>query len=199
MLEYMGDHLVKKFVRSLKVNAFDWYTDLEAGSIDRWEHLEQEFLYRFYSTRQTVSMVELTNSRQWKENQSSTTAIVGKVLGDSKPFTKFESHFADAKYYIQDAKKEEEDLPSEEPKSCGSLHPHSRHRARERRAKQRKIAKNSLYAVLQSSRIVKGVQDQTSKSKGLGCALDGGHETNLYGLVWNVPSIEPRDRPSSVL
>ncbi|KAL0358273.1 UNVERIFIED_CONTAM: hypothetical protein Sangu_0676700 [Sesamum angustifolium] len=55
------------FVRSLKGNAFDWYTDLEAGSIDGWEQLEQEFLNRFYSTRRTVSMVELTNSRQWKE------------------------------------------------------------------------------------------------------------------------------------
>ncbi|KAL0319668.1 UNVERIFIED_CONTAM: hypothetical protein Sradi_5228300 [Sesamum radiatum] len=29
--------------------------------------LEQEFLNRFYSTRRTVSIVELTNSRQWKE------------------------------------------------------------------------------------------------------------------------------------
>ncbi|KAL0419157.1 UNVERIFIED_CONTAM: hypothetical protein Sradi_1329200 [Sesamum radiatum] len=62
-----GNHLVKQFVRSLKGNAFDWYTDLEAGSIDGWEQLEQEFLNRFYSTRRTVSMVELTNSRQWKE------------------------------------------------------------------------------------------------------------------------------------
>ncbi|KAK4389554.1 hypothetical protein Sango_2292400 [Sesamum angolense] len=62
-----GDHLVKQFVRSLKGNAFHWYTDLEAGSIDGWEQLEQEFLNRFYSTRRTVSMVELTNSRQWKE------------------------------------------------------------------------------------------------------------------------------------
>ncbi|KAL0291273.1 UNVERIFIED_CONTAM: hypothetical protein Scaly_2643900 [Sesamum calycinum] len=62
-----GDHLVKQFVRSLKGNAFDWYTDLEAGSINGWEQLEQEFLNRFYSTRRTVSMVELTNSRQWKE------------------------------------------------------------------------------------------------------------------------------------
>ncbi|KAL0413002.1 UNVERIFIED_CONTAM: hypothetical protein Sradi_1501900 [Sesamum radiatum] len=62
-----GDHLVKQFVRSLKGNAFDWYTDLEAGSIDGWEQLEQEFLNRFYSTRRTVSMVELTKSRQWKE------------------------------------------------------------------------------------------------------------------------------------
>ncbi|KAL0379306.1 UNVERIFIED_CONTAM: hypothetical protein Sradi_3236100 [Sesamum radiatum] len=61
-----GDHLVKQFVRSLKGNAFDWYTDLEAGSIDGWEQLEQEFLNHFYSTRRTVS-IELTNSRQWKE------------------------------------------------------------------------------------------------------------------------------------
>ncbi|KAL0362023.1 UNVERIFIED_CONTAM: hypothetical protein Scaly_1157500 [Sesamum calycinum] len=29
-----GDHLVKQFVRSLIGNAFDWYTDLEADSID---------------------------------------------------------------------------------------------------------------------------------------------------------------------
>ncbi|KAL0439781.1 UNVERIFIED_CONTAM: hypothetical protein Slati_2461100 [Sesamum latifolium] len=46
-----GDHLVKQFVRSLKDNAFDWYTDLEASSIDAWEQLEQEFLNRFYITR----------------------------------------------------------------------------------------------------------------------------------------------------
>ncbi|KAL0320238.1 UNVERIFIED_CONTAM: hypothetical protein Sradi_5285300 [Sesamum radiatum] len=62
-----GDHLVKQFVRSLKGNAFDWYIDLDAGPIDGWEQLEQEFLNRFYSTRRTVSMVELINSRQWKE------------------------------------------------------------------------------------------------------------------------------------
>ncbi|KAK4383795.1 hypothetical protein Sango_2742400 [Sesamum angolense] len=62
-----GDHLVKQFVRSLKGNSFDWYTDLEVSSIDGWEQLEQEFLNRFYNTRRTVGMVELTNSRQWKE------------------------------------------------------------------------------------------------------------------------------------
>ncbi|KAL0284393.1 UNVERIFIED_CONTAM: hypothetical protein Sangu_2473500 [Sesamum angustifolium] len=61
------DHLVKQFVRSLKGNAFDWYTNLEAGSINGLKHLEQEFLIRFYNIRWTVSMVELTNSRQWKE------------------------------------------------------------------------------------------------------------------------------------
>ena len=31
------DLLVKKFVCSLKGNAFDWYTNLELESIDSWE------------------------------------------------------------------------------------------------------------------------------------------------------------------
>ncbi|KAL9384216.1 hypothetical protein Peur_024539 [Populus x canadensis] len=62
-----GDLMVKQFVRSLKGNAFDWYTDLESGSIDTWEQLEREFLNHFYSTRRVVSMIELTNTRQWKE------------------------------------------------------------------------------------------------------------------------------------
>ena len=60
-----GDLLVKQFVRSLKGNAFDWYTNLEPESIDSWEQLEREFLDRFYSTRRTVSMMELTNTKQW--------------------------------------------------------------------------------------------------------------------------------------
>ena len=62
-----GDLMVKQFVRSLKGNAFDWYTDLVSGSIDSWNQMEREFLNRFYSTRRTVSMIELTNSKQWKE------------------------------------------------------------------------------------------------------------------------------------
>lgn len=44
-----GDYLVKQFVHSLQGNAFGWYTDLEAGSIDSWEQLEHEFLNRLYS------------------------------------------------------------------------------------------------------------------------------------------------------
>ncbi|KAL0402504.1 UNVERIFIED_CONTAM: hypothetical protein Slati_4280300 [Sesamum latifolium] len=51
----------------LASNAFDWYTDLETGSINGCEQLEQEFLNRFYNTGRTVSMVELTNSHQWKK------------------------------------------------------------------------------------------------------------------------------------
>ena len=61
------DLMVKQFVRSLKGNAFNWYTDLESGTIDNWEQLEREFLNHFYSTRRVVSMIELTASRQWKE------------------------------------------------------------------------------------------------------------------------------------
>ncbi|KAL0282757.1 UNVERIFIED_CONTAM: hypothetical protein Sangu_2479400 [Sesamum angustifolium] len=73
------DHLVKQFVRSLKGNAFDWYTDLEADSIDGWEQLEQEFLNRFYSTRRTISMVKLIILVNRKKNQSSITSIGGGI------------------------------------------------------------------------------------------------------------------------
>ncbi|KAM2234269.1 hypothetical protein ACFXTI_012534 [Malus domestica] len=62
-----GDYLVKQFVRSLKGNAFEWYTDLEPESINSWEQLEREFLNHFYSTRRTVSMLELTSTKQWKD------------------------------------------------------------------------------------------------------------------------------------
>ena len=62
-----GDLMVKQFIRSLKGNAFDWYTDLAPGSIDSWNQMEREFLNRFYSTLRTVGMIELTNSNQWKE------------------------------------------------------------------------------------------------------------------------------------
>src|ERR1051325_2261524 len=61
-----GDLMVKQFVRTLKGNAFDWYTDLEPESIDSWEQLEREFLNRFYSTRRIVSMIELTATKQRK-------------------------------------------------------------------------------------------------------------------------------------
>ncbi|PIN16517.1 hypothetical protein CDL12_10835 [Handroanthus impetiginosus] len=45
------------------------YIDLEANSINSMEQLEHEFLNCFYSTRRIVSMIELTNSRQWKDEQ----------------------------------------------------------------------------------------------------------------------------------
>ncbi|KAK3043386.1 hypothetical protein RJ639_002688 [Escallonia herrerae] len=48
-------------------NAFDWYTDLEPESIDCWEEMEHEFQNRFYNTRRSVSMMELTNTKQGKE------------------------------------------------------------------------------------------------------------------------------------
>ncbi|KAK4386127.1 hypothetical protein Sango_2483300 [Sesamum angolense] len=61
-----GDHLVKQFVRSLKCNAFDWYTNLEAGSIDGWEQLEQEFLNCFYSTRRMLRRRAGASQKQGK-------------------------------------------------------------------------------------------------------------------------------------
>ncbi|KAM1094239.1 hypothetical protein PS1_009300 [Malus domestica] len=59
-----GDYLVKQFVRSLKGNAFDWYTDLEPESVNSWDKLEREFLNHFYNTRHTISMPELTSTKQ---------------------------------------------------------------------------------------------------------------------------------------
>ncbi|KAK3036595.1 hypothetical protein RJ639_031212 [Escallonia herrerae] len=62
-----GDLFVKQFVRSLKGNASDWYTDIEPKSIDYWEVMECEFLNRFYGTHCSISVMELTNTRQWKD------------------------------------------------------------------------------------------------------------------------------------
>ncbi|KAK3043349.1 hypothetical protein RJ639_002651 [Escallonia herrerae] len=62
-----GDLLVKQFVQSLKGNTFDWYTDLEFESIDCWKEMEREFQNRFYSTRRSVSMMELTNTKKRKD------------------------------------------------------------------------------------------------------------------------------------
>ncbi|KAL0292485.1 UNVERIFIED_CONTAM: hypothetical protein Sradi_6987400 [Sesamum radiatum] len=41
--------------------------DLEPESINSWDEMEREFLNRFYSTRRTVSMIDLTNARKWKD------------------------------------------------------------------------------------------------------------------------------------
>ncbi|KAM1305606.1 hypothetical protein ACFX2F_023124 [Malus domestica] len=62
-----GDYLIKQFVHSLKGNAFNWYTNLESESVNSWDQLEREFLNCFYSTRRTVSMLELTCMKQWKD------------------------------------------------------------------------------------------------------------------------------------
>ncbi|KAK4706947.1 hypothetical protein R3W88_033508 [Solanum pinnatisectum] len=65
--QHVAHFVETSIVCSLKGNAFDWYTDLEPNSIDSWEQLEHELLNRFNSTRSTVSMVELTNTRQRKD------------------------------------------------------------------------------------------------------------------------------------
>ena len=62
-----GDLLVKQFVHSIRGNAFDWYIELTPESIDSWDQMEREFLNCFYSTRRIVSMMELTNTKRWKD------------------------------------------------------------------------------------------------------------------------------------
>ncbi|KAL0447727.1 UNVERIFIED_CONTAM: hypothetical protein Slati_1900600 [Sesamum latifolium] len=66
MLESM-DILAKQFVLSLKDAAFDWYIDLEANIIDSWDDLQNKFSSRFYNARHTVSMIELVNQHQSKD------------------------------------------------------------------------------------------------------------------------------------
>ncbi|KAB2595807.1 hypothetical protein D8674_031257 [Pyrus ussuriensis x Pyrus communis] len=46
---------------------FNWYMDLESESINSWEQLEREFLNHFYNARRNVSMLKLTNTKQWKD------------------------------------------------------------------------------------------------------------------------------------
>ncbi|KAL6322748.1 hypothetical protein AAG906_018629 [Vitis piasezkii] len=50
-----------------KVEAQVQNTDLALEFIDSWDKMEREFLNHFYSTRRTVSMMELTNTKQWKD------------------------------------------------------------------------------------------------------------------------------------
>ncbi|KAH7847365.1 hypothetical protein Vadar_025265 [Vaccinium darrowii] len=50
-----------------RIDYFRMPVDLEPESIDSWEQMEREFLNRFYSTRRTVSMTELTNTKQWRD------------------------------------------------------------------------------------------------------------------------------------
>ncbi|KAM2695888.1 hypothetical protein EV1_040339 [Malus domestica] len=62
-----GDYIVRQFVRLLKGNVFYWYTDLKPESINNWDQLEREFFNCFYNIRCTVSMMELTSMKQWKD------------------------------------------------------------------------------------------------------------------------------------
>ncbi|KAH0780994.1 hypothetical protein KY290_000592 [Solanum tuberosum] len=61
--------LTYQFVRSLTGIAFEWYIDLESSSIDSWEQMEQQFLKHFYNTRHVVSMIEIANVLQRKDEQ----------------------------------------------------------------------------------------------------------------------------------
>jgi len=59
--------MAKQFLQTLKGIAFYWYTNLEPETIDSCGQMEQEFLQRFYSAKRTVSMSDLTNTKQWKD------------------------------------------------------------------------------------------------------------------------------------
>ncbi|GAA0159368.1 hypothetical protein LIER_16159 [Lithospermum erythrorhizon] len=48
-------------------NVFEWYTELEPDSIESCTQLEGEFLNRFFSTKCTVSMIELANAKRRQE------------------------------------------------------------------------------------------------------------------------------------
>ncbi|TYK04314.1 ty3-gypsy retrotransposon protein [Cucumis melo var. makuwa] len=61
-----GNQLIRKFVQSLKRNAFELYTDLEPKVTSSWKQLEKEFFNHFYSTKHIVNMLELTNTKQRK-------------------------------------------------------------------------------------------------------------------------------------
>ncbi|KAL6331418.1 hypothetical protein AAG906_011356 [Vitis piasezkii] len=48
------------------IDAFQKFFYEDICCINSWNQMEHEFLNRFYSTRRTVSMMELTNTKQWK-------------------------------------------------------------------------------------------------------------------------------------
>lgn len=59
-----GNLLFKQFVRTLKGNAlFYWYVDLKLETVDSWEEIKKKLWNHFYSTKQIVNMMELTNTK----------------------------------------------------------------------------------------------------------------------------------------
>ncbi|TYK14244.1 retrotransposon gag protein [Cucumis melo var. makuwa] len=68
-----GDQLVRQFIRSLKGNAFEWYTDLKPKVIQSWEQLEKEFLKYIADMleqlleKQLIQLLELEKCFVFKE------------------------------------------------------------------------------------------------------------------------------------
>lgn len=58
--------MVKQFIHSLKGIAFAWYIEITKETIDGWDQLEHDFLTYFYSTHQTVNLLELAGIKQRK-------------------------------------------------------------------------------------------------------------------------------------
>ncbi|KAL0405449.1 UNVERIFIED_CONTAM: hypothetical protein Slati_3858800 [Sesamum latifolium] len=84
-----GDLLAKHFILSLKDAAFDWYIDIEANSIGSWDDLQNKFFSRFYSARRTVSMIELANQHQGKDE-----LVIDYINNWRKPILELQRYFA---------------------------------------------------------------------------------------------------------
>ncbi|KAL0396370.1 UNVERIFIED_CONTAM: hypothetical protein Scaly_0085400 [Sesamum calycinum] len=67
--EDKGNRKMVRWFRSsspFSIDGSDWYVDLVSESTDDWDEMEKKFL-NCYNTSRMVSMVELTNARQWKD------------------------------------------------------------------------------------------------------------------------------------
>ncbi|KAL0416789.1 UNVERIFIED_CONTAM: hypothetical protein Slati_3510800 [Sesamum latifolium] len=74
-----GDHLVKQFVQSLKGNAFDWYTDLEVGSIDGWISWSKNFSIASTALSERSAWLSLQILANGRKNQSLITSLGGGI------------------------------------------------------------------------------------------------------------------------
>jgi len=56
--------MVRLFIGTLKVVAFDWFKSLPNGSINSWVDLETRFVSRFYENDTEVTMDKLLSTVQ---------------------------------------------------------------------------------------------------------------------------------------
>ncbi|XP_060968195.1 uncharacterized protein LOC133035834 [Cannabis sativa] len=56
--------LIRQFVQSLKEAAFTWYTQLPPGSITTWDDMQKAFLAQFVSSKKTISLHDLVETKQ---------------------------------------------------------------------------------------------------------------------------------------
>jgi hypothetical protein len=72
--------MIKQFIHSLKGNAFDWYINLEFGSIDSWEQLERSFLTAFAAFVIWLAWLNSSIHVSGRKSLTSTTCIGGETL-----------------------------------------------------------------------------------------------------------------------